>query len=775
VEILIDRWGVPHIYAGGLRDVFFGQGFNAARDRLWQLDLWKRRGDGTLAAVFGPSFVEKDRAARLFLFRGDMRAEWLSYGADTREIVSAFVEGVNAYIGLCRKNPALLPDEFKQLDYTPDRWTPETVVRIRSHGLLSNASSEVSRARFIRDHGVEALRFREFFQPAHELEIPDGLNWPAIPDDVLKLYELAKSAVSFARDAAGEIVLASHEDFDSDGPSGSNNWVIAASRSATGRPILANDPHRAISLPSLRYIAHLSAPGLDVIGAGEPAIPGISIGHNGRVAFGLTIFEIDQEDLYVYKTRPEKPDAYWYRDRWAAMEVVTERIPVRGAQPVEVALKFTRHGPVLYEDPERRLAVALRAAWLEPGMAPYLGSVSTMRAQNWTEFLAAMERWGLPGENMIYADVEGNIGWKPGGRVPMRPNWDGLLPVPGDGRYEWAGFRPAGELPVEHNPKRGWIATANQMTLPADYPHAISFEWVLPYRYERIREVLQREQRFSVDEMAKLQVDYLSISARRVVALLEGLGSPDPRTQRGMEMLRGWNGSLDADSAPAALYEIWSQRHLARAAMTHWVDDESTLQAVLDRDPIWDVFEGSGVEIWIARLEQPETWRGPDPLGQRNRALLSSLAAAVAETATLLGDDSDRWSWGRLHKAGFRHPLSAASDPAQRASLDVEPVPRGGSGNTVNSTWYDVSNFAQQYGASFRMVLDVGQWDDSLAINTPGQSGDPSSPHYRDLFERWAADETFPLLYSRARVEAAAEQRIVLRPTATAADPEIQD
>jgi penicillin amidase len=768
VEILVDRWGVPHIYAGELSEVFFGQGFNAARDRLWQLDLWKRRGDGTLAEVFGPSFVEKDRAARLFLFRGDMRTEWLSYGADTREIVTAFTEGVNAYIRLCLKDPALLPEEFVQLDYTPAFWTPETVVRIRSHGLLNNASSEASRARFIRDHGEDALRFRELLQPAHETVIPDGLDLSTIPDDVLKVYELARSGVSFDRNADGEIALVTLEAPSSGSPSGSNNWVIAPSRSATGRPILANDPHRAISLPSLRYIAHLSAPGLDVIGAGEPAIPGISIGHNGRVAFGLTIFYIDQEDLYVYETRPKKPDEYWYRDSWVPMEVVTETISVRGAPDVDVALRFTRHGPVIYEDPDRQLAIGVRAAWLEPGMAPYLGSVSTMRAGNWGEFLAAMKHWGLPGENMIYADVDGNIGWKPGGLTPIRPNWDGLLPVPGDGRYEWAGFRSSCDLPVEHNPKRGWIATANQMTLPADYPHAIGFEWVLPYRYERIREVLQGEHRFTLEEMAKLQADYLSIPARRVVALLEGLRSPNPSVEKALKMLRGWTGSLDADSASAALYEIWFHRYLARAVMTHCVDDAPTLRAVLDEDELWDVFEGSSVEIWMSRLERPEAWHGSDPRAARNDALLSSLAAAIDETARLLGDDWDRWSWGRLHKVELQHPLSLVSDPDRRAKRDIEPVPRGGSGDTVNSTGYELGDFVQQHGASFRMVVDVGKWDDSVAMNTPGQSGDPSSPHYRDLFDRWAKNETFPLLYSRERIEAAAEHRIVLRPTAEA-------
>jgi len=766
VEILVDRWGVPHVYAQELYDVFFGQGFNAARDRLAQLDLWKRRGDGTLAEVFGPSFVEKDRAARLFLFRGDTHAEWLAYASDTKRIVGAFVDGLNAYIQLTRRDPKLLPFEFGLLGYEPALWTPETVVRIRSHGLLWNANSEATRAKFVRDHGKQALEFRERLQPPHELEIPAGLDLAAIPDDVLQVYDLARRSVSFERNPRGELVLAGSANRDPLVRSGSNNWAIAAGRSASGRPILANDPHRALSVPSLRYIAHLNAPGLDVIGAGEPALPGISIGHNQQIAFGLTIFYIDQEDLYVYKTRPGKPEEYWYRDRWEPMQIVTERIAVRGAPAVETTLQFTRHGPVVYQDPGRQLAIGLRAAWLEPGMSAYLGSILSMRARNWDQFLAAMNRWGLPPENLVYANVDGSIGWKPGGLAPIRPNWDGLLPVPGDGRYEWAGFRDMDELPVAYEPVEGWIATANHMNLPAGYPHALGFEWVLPYRYQRIREVLRPKRRVTFQEMVELQADYRSTSARRVVAQLEGLNSPDPPVQRALTLLRSWNGSLDPSSAAAALYEIWCHRHLTRAVMANWVGRPETLEAALDEDELYDVFEGSSAEVWLLRLEDPESWKGPDPLAARNGALLSSLAAAVGETTALLGNDWEQWRWGRLHTAEMRHPLSALLDPKQRARVDVGPAARGGSGATVNSTGYDLHDFVQRFGASFRMVVDVGSWDDSVAMNSPGQSGDPASPHYRDLFDAWARDESFPLLFSRERIEAEAEQRIVLRPAA---------
>lgn len=769
VEILVDRWGVPHIYAESLDDVFFGQGFNAARDRLWQLDLWKRRGDGTLSEAFGAAFVEKDRAARLFLFRGDMHAEWLAYASDTKRIVTAFVAGINAYIEETRRNPELLPFEFELLDYQPALWTPETVVRIRSHGLLWNVREEASRAIFVRDHGLPALRFRERLSPPHEVDVPEGLDLSEIPDDVLRVYSLARSGVRFERDDRGELTLAAQATpSELRLRSGSNNWAVAASRSASGRAMLANDPHRAISVPSLRYIAHLSAPGLDVIGAGEPALPGLSIGHNRRVAFGLTIFFIDQEDLYVYRTRPGRPDEYRYRDRWEPMQTLRERIAVRDGPDIEVKLLYTRHGPVLYEDRERNLAIGLRAAWLEPGMAPYLGSILSMRARNWDEFLGAMNRWGLPPENLVYADVDGVIGWKPGGLAPIRPNWDGLLPVPGDGRYEWAGFRNMDELPVEHDPARGFIATANQMNLPRGYPHALGFEWILPYRYERIHEVLSPERLLTFDDMLALQRDTHSVVARRVLRLVAELEATEPRVVRALDLLRSWDGAARADSAPAALHEVWAYRHLPRAVMARWIGEDPLLERILDEGVLYDVFEGSSAEVWLSRLEDPA-----EPRAERDEALRESLLAAVVDTESLLGSDWSRWSWGRLHRAELTHPLSALLPESARATANVGPAPRGGSGATVNATSYTLGDFVQRYGASFRMVLDVGSWDDSVVMNTPGQSGDPSSPHYRDLFEAWARDESFPLLYSRDRVLDAAEQRVLLRPWAPELVPEL--
>jgi penicillin amidase len=771
-EILVDRWGIPHLYASSQPDVFFLQGFNAARDRLWQIDLWRRRGLGRLSAAFGPSYLEQDRAARLFLYRGDIAAEWRAYADDAEAIAGAFTAGVNAYVELVERGEVPLPVEFATLGYAPERWAPEDVVRIRSHGLVDNVASEVARALVLRDFGGEAEGLRRRLEPPWEFQVPDGLDLGVIPDGVLDVYDLATQAVEFSAEAnAARLAGAAAASARARrlGSIGSNNWAISGTRTASGRPILANDPHRTQGVPSLRYLAHLVAPGLDVIGAGEPALPGISIGHNESVAFGLTIFAIDQEDLYVYETRPGSPQEYRYGDGWETMRVVQEAVPVRGAADETVTLRFTRHGPVVAADEQKRSAFAVRSVWFEPGTSAYFASIAYMRAGNWDEFVAGLRRWGAPGENQVYADRSGHIGWKPCGLTPVRPNWDGLLPVPGDGRYEWAGFLDPDELPVEFDPQRGWVATANAENLPDDYPYRerkIGFEWAAPFRLQRIVSVLRRRRRSSLADSRRLQVDHRSIPATRVVPLLAGLAPQDPRLARAIALLGDWDYELSPGSAAAALFEVWNSIELPRALLRAALGSEDAVDAVWPGDPV----------VLLALLERPDDRLGAQPRETRDRVLAESLGRAVARTEELLGPDWSRWAWGRLHVARFEHPLSPVVGPELERKLNVGPVPVGGGGETVGDTGYstgpppdDVEGLREWFrvasGASFRQLIDVGGWDRSETINNPGQSGDPDSPHYRDLIELWAAGRTVPMLYSRRRVERAAERRIVLQPT----------
>jgi len=772
VDVSIDRWGIPHIRAQRVYDAFVAQGYMAARDRLWQMDLWRKRGLGEMARDFGPTWVESDRLARAVLFRGGMYREWLAYGSDAKRVAEAFVAGVNAFVAETEADPARLPEEFRLVGYRPARWAAEDTVRIRHHGLTLNFTSEVDRAAAfcLGPDGQRADALRRELAPAVTPRLPDGLDPCAIPGGELKrAYQLATAVPRFTREnlrlasqTGLSLLPAAHDplqnaqqpEAETLASYGSNNWTIAPRLTDTGRPILANDPHRAHGAPSLRYISHLAAPGMDVIGAGEPFLPGISIGHNGRIAFGLTRFYMDQEDLYVYRLNPANAREYQYQGRWEPMSRVVEAITVKGeAVPRQVENWYTRHGPVLVHQAARGSAYALRAAWLDEGMAPYFGSMDYMRAQNWDQFRAAMNRWGAPGENQVYADTDGNIGWIPGGLTPIRPNWDGLLPVPGDGRYEWSGYRHGDELPSEFNPARGYVVTANENNVPTGhplYPAGIGYEWSDPARAHRLHALFQARvaegRPFSLKDSEAMQTDVTAVPARRLVALLQALPGASPEATRALGLLQPWDGAMRADSAAAALYEVWMMEALRPAVLATLPE---AVRGVARAE--------MSTERLVRHLETM-------PAAERAPLLLRSLEAGMTATARRLGPEPAAWSWGRLHRAVFVHPLSAVVDDAGRARLNVGNWPLPGSASTPLAASYNTANYQLTAGASFRMVVDVGNWDASRAVNTPGQSGNPASAHYRDLAPLWAAGQYFPLSYSRAAVDAVATERLRLEP-----------
>ncbi len=603
----------------------------------------------------------------------------------------------------------------------------------------------------------DEIRFK--LEPPWQTRVPEGLD-PCLPKDVLKVFDLATQNVRFTPGSMTGVsrqpLAAPSDDFALQARAESNNWVIAAKKSATGHAIMANDPHRAYTEPSIRYIADLDSPTLHVTGIGEPAVPGVSNGHNDWMAFGGTYFSIDQEDLYVYELNPANTDEYKYKGNWEAFRVVHEEINVKGQAAIAVDLKFTRHGPVIYVEKEKKRAFAVRSDWLEPGTSPYYVSVSYMRAKTFEEFGKAIDRWGVPPINHVYADVQGNIGWAPGGFAPIRPNWDGLLPVPGDGRYEWVGRWSGDKLPRTYNPAIGYITTSNEMNLPPDYPYKerkLGFEWGSPFRHQRIDEVLSKLNRVSIEDSMRLQNDVVSIPARRLVALLEPLSSEDAASRAALNLLKGWNANLDADSPQAALHEIWFSRHLLAAFK----------EAVLSKT-VADSFEHPDPTVMLHALEHPEMRLAGNAAEQRNQVLLTSLAAAYQEMEKLQGPDSSQWKWGKLHYNLSEHPFSAIVDESTRAKLNVGPIEKNGSGFTPNASGYRVSDFRQTGGPSVRLILDAGNWDNSRAVNHPGQSGDPDNPHYRDLAAMWRAGQYFPLLYTRKAVLGATERRIKLVP-----------
>ncbi len=745
VEVLRDRWGVAHIYANNQHDLFFAQGVVAAQDRLFQMELWKRAGQGRLAEILGPSALPRDINARLLRYRGDMHREYESYSPDAKEILQAFTDGINAYIAsLSAPGSPRLPIEFQLAGFVPDAWSPEDCLnRMAAFSMTGNARSELEHAQAVSEAGVAQASRLFAFDPPVVLDPAPGLSFVGLSPDLLKNLIGSDERIEFP-----------------DNPGvGSNNWTISGELTATGKPLLANDPHRVMALPSLRYMIHLVAPGWNVIGAGEPGLPGVALGHNQHIAWGFTIFDLDQQDLYVEELNPSDSMQYKTEAGWQRMEVLRETFKIKGEASRQIDLKFTRHGPVLWQDGKR--ALALRWSGSEAGTAGYLASLAVDRAENWDQFESAMARWKLPPENLVYADNSGNIGEHSAGLVPIR-KWTGLLPVPGTGEYEWNGFVPISELPHSYNPGEGYVATANHKMIPDDYPYKVGYEWSSPERISRIREVLEDAKRIhhklSRADLGALQSDVISLPAIELQKIVRSspLGK-DPSLQSFLE----WDGKLARDSRQAVLYEVWL-REIRKAVANQLVPPQDSHSEYLRQR-----YQDLRVEILLrvqgeSRVARSEPRIGVLDAAARNQVLVESLKSARDQLAKLLGSNPSQWTWGKLHTVRFRHSLD--QKPGMKELFDLGPLSRPGDGNTVNATggWGD--NWEQSYGASYREIIDTSDWDQSLAVNTPGQSGQPGSPHYSDLLRLWDEGHYFPLLYSRKAVEAATTDRLALEP-----------
>ena len=722
VEVLRDRWGVPHIYAQNTDDLFFAQGYVAAQDRLWQLDMWRRWLEGRTAEISGPERFEADRMMRLLSWRGGLSEEELgSYHPETERILEAFVGGINAFIEDSADN---LPVEFKLTGLRPERWTLATpTLRSTLSGVGGNIASDLRLAQRVASMGPEEANRRANPDPFYELVVPDGFDPAIITDEVLRAFS-TRAGRGFTVELLPEYrqpetiangnpvvntLLAGVQWSPPMPPEyrdeiGSNNWVVAGSLSASGLPMLANDPHRQVTNPSLRYLAHLEAPGWSVIGAGEPALPGIAIGHNQHVAWGLTIVGTDQTDVFVEQLDPDDPSRVLYRGQFEPLRVERETIAVKGEAPREVAFEFSRNGPIVYKDMDEGVAYAVRSFAQESGTAPYLGSLRADQVSDCIEFLDAMSAWKHPSENMICGDVEGNISWRAAALTPNRTGptpWYGRLPVPGTGEYGWDGFRD--DLPEELNPERGWIATANHNIQPPGFHPPIMFKTAQPSaRYERIAEVLSTggssDGRFTIEDFQRLQLDAFSAAGADAVSFFEGWISEDPDIEWARQQIAGWDGIFDRSSTGAALYLTWRRNVAVTARM-----------------------EGTVVEDGL----------------RRTLAVMSELES-----------DRSQWRWGRLNIATFGHPLLTVYD-----QISVE---KSGGAGTVYSN-----------GATFREIFDMADWEKGISTTSPGQSGQPGSLHYGDLIESWAGGDYFPLAYARTAVEEVAVHRLVLKPLAS--------
>ncbi len=769
VEIIRDAYGINHIYALNEHDLFFTQGYCAAKDRLFQFEMWRRQATGTVAEILGPSQLKRDVGARLFKFRGNIEQEFNHYHPHGNQIIRAFTDGINACVKEMLANPKSLPIEFSLLNIKPGFWTPEMVIS-RHQGLLGNLEDEVINAKAVVALGAEKVKELKSLEPGDaRLELDPAINKQSLTKDVVGFYTAFRKSLTFTpqdlsvsantdlkqyqylrqQDEESHAQVMSQEKENI----GSNNWIVSGALSQSGFPLLANDPHRALSVPSLRYMVHLNAPGWNVVGGGEPTIPGVSIGHNDYGAWGLTIFSIDSEDIYVYELNPQNKNQYKYQGRWEDMRIIKDTVKVKGTPDVYIDHQYTRHGPVTFVDADANVAYAVRAAWMEVGGAPYMASLRIDQATNWQEFRDGCSYSHIPGENMIWIDKKGDIGWQTVGVAPIRKNWDGLVPVPGDGRYEWSGYLPIRSLPNVYNPEKGFWATANENLTPFNYAHrdAVGWSWADSWRADRINEVLGSGKKHSLTDMMRLQFDYLSLPARTLVPMLKELKSSDPKIESARNQLLSWNYILDANSIEAAIYAMW-ERKISENILPLFVPEKG--KGLIKSIPLSKTID------WIV-TPRPEF--GADPIAGRDAFLISCLQQAVAELNKKLGTEVKKWQYGQsaYHHVLIKHPMSNAVDEATRKKLEVGPFPRGGNGTTPGVTG-NADN--QITGASFRIVVDASDWDKTMFTNAPGQSGDVSSPFYKNLFPLWASDKHFPVYFSKPLIERVAKERILLKP-----------
>jgi len=759
VTVVRDDWGIPHIYASNTHDLFFAQGYVHAQDRFWQMEFWRRIGTGRLSEVLGPSTLDSDRFLRTLGWHRTAAQELELLDDETRAVLEAYAEGVNAYVSA---RPGRLGLEFTVLrlngvKFEPEPWTPLhtlTWAKVMAWDLGDNMADELLRAQIAARLGTPAV----------------GELVPPYPDDypVIVPHPLSEATLG----AVAEAVLGTHVLGAGDGI-GSNNWVIAGSRTDTGAPILANDPHLGIQMPSIWYEIGLHCDPVgpacpyNVVGASFASSPGVIIGHNDHIAWGVTNLGPDVQDLFIERVNPQNPDQYEYEGEWLDMEIVREEITVAGEdEPVVVDARITRHGPIINdvvggagEDWSfgwQPLALSWTA--LEPGTL--MKSVVLLgRAKNWEEFREALSYWDAPSQNFVYADVEGNIGYQAPGRIPVRASGDGSSPVPGwTGEYEWEDTIPFDELPRAFNPPEGYIVTANNAVVGPDYEYLITVDWDPGYRARRIVELIEAEDVISAAYVQAIQGDNNPVWAEDVLPYLLVLPSDDQRQAEALEMLRAWDRRATRDSAATALFEAFrlhlldltfgdelgeqlldEARDSATVALVDLLEDESS--------PWFDDVTTPGVET-------------------RDEILLRALDAAVDELIETLGRDMAKWRWGDLHTATFTNQsLGQCGVRLIERVFNRGPVPVDGTIDTPNNTDYDTS---VPYGAdtivSYRQIVDLGDLTASLSMHTTGQSGHPLHSHYDDMIDPWRNIEYHPMLWERGDVEAASAGVLVLQP-----------
>ena len=753
IEIARDAQGIPHISANSVTDLMFGLGYATAEDRLWQLDILHRAAFGRLAAIVGPQALDVDKFMLSLGIRRAADAEAARLTGETKAALDHYAAGINAYV---KRKGRLLGTEFLLGRYAPLEWSAAA-----SMGVLKVMG-------WTLDGFIEKLLLRDRIGDAI------GEEWASLlfnEDQSLTAGDPVVSSAAHAdfraRLSAVNETLAQVAGITPTIP-GSNNWVVSGAHTATGKPLLANDPHLGYTIPSVWYECHLTAPGINAAGATIPGVPGVAIGHNDHVAWGITATMQVQTDLYIEEIDPENRLRYRTENGWAMMDRVVDIIPVKGQQDAEPhETRITRHGPIitgLGEAKDETRALALK--WVgQEGADEMTGLITMMRARSADEFRASCAKIAIPALNLVFADVENHIGYQFVGRAPIRPPGCGIRPVPGwTGEYEWTGFVPFAELPALADPPEGFIATANTQTHAEDYPYPLPAVHASPFRVRRIRQMLDGREGLTMEDMRRMQADVYVLHAEPLRPALLAVLDSAARTwsdteQDARELLRAWDGFAEVDSPGAAIWEV-TYNNWMRRAFTARLSPELTKETMT---------KFLGEFHWAL----PDRLMHRDDIGwfvgtTRESELVAAFTEAVAWLMKEIGPYPAEWEWGAVHTVTFTHPIAQGAKPLARF-LNIGPMPIGGDCNTLNCQYWTLADpFAVISGASYRLLVDLSdpaKDTHALASNTVGESGNARSKHYRDQAVPWSRVRHHPMGTDAADVAARAVKTVRLVPS----------
>jgi len=736
VEIIRDTYGVPHIYAKNEPDLYFALGYAMGQDRLWQMDFYRRLGNGQLSEILGEELIEVDRFFRMISAAGLNK----KIPDDLAFLLKSFANGINAYM---ETHSDRLPFEFKLLGYKPQPWTAEdyfAILKVINWGLSNGWRVDLTAAKMLEKLGKE--KWREAF--------------PAWPDDApLIILEESRAFSEFSVPFLKTMVLV--ERLTGLSTSGaSNNWVVSGKKSITGKPILANDPHLGLTNPSIWWEAHMVCPTINVSGFALPGVPGIAVGHNPHVAWGVTNVMVDDVDFYIEKINPENSRQYWVKDHWEEMKVREETILVKGKDPVKTEILLTRHGPIV-TDAKGSKEKAFSARWaFTEGLLPSQSAYLLAKAKNIQEVREALRYWDLPCQNLVFADVDGNIGYWCCATIPIRSKGDGILPMPGwTDEFEWKGLVPFEKRPYMINPKEDFIATANNKVIGDRYPYFISHYWEPLDRITRIRHLLKAKEKLSVDDFKQMQQDVYSVLASemvpRIIQVLENRFA-DKEGEKAKEFLSKWDFVMDKDSVGACLFEV-----AYRKMMDNIFKDE--LGEELFREYLkTSTFPPSALRMMIRKGSSP--WFGHKTLED---IIAISMKQMFSELREVMGSNMDKWTWGKIHSLTFEHPLGKKKLLAWIFNLG--PFPIEGSHLTINMRYYPYGEpYRTKHGVSERMIVDLSNIGGSLHVLPTGESGQIGSPHHKDQIDLYLNGQYHTGWTDRREVEKNREATLFLKP-----------